>query len=322
MSTKKNILILLEKNRSRFVSGEEIAKQLRISRSAVWKAVKELEKDGYAVKAVTNKGYTLCGDNILSAEGIYPFLPAAFNGKIHVYENLESTNKTAKEMALAGAAHGTAVMADCQSAGRGRYGRGFHSPAGDGIYMSIILHPSELWFGTLSLVTAYTAVAVCEAAEAVTDRKPAIKWVNDVFIDGKKVCGILTEAVTDFESGGVGWVVVGIGVNFTVPVGGYPDAIKDTAGALFGADAKPDVTRNRLAAEIIKRLVSPENRRNETKMLDEYRRRLFMLGQRITVQTDGGYRAVALDVDEAGRLVVRKDNGEIVTLSSGEIGIE
>jgi BirA family biotin operon repressor/biotin-[acetyl-CoA-carboxylase] ligase len=235
---------------------------------------------------------------------------------------LESTNKTAKELALSGVEHGTIIMADSQTAGKGRYGRSFFSPPGHGIYMSFILrHTPRHWDGIPTLVTSFAAVSVCEAIEATTGKAPQIKWVNDIFLDEKKICGILTEAVTDFESGCVQWIVVGIGVNFTAPGTGYPDEIKNTAGSVF-SESKPTVTKNRLAAEIVNRILNFENKCDNKTMLSEYKKRLMMLGQKVVVSGSGEpYEAVAVDIDDIGRLIVRKDNGEILPLASGEISI-
>ena len=323
MNTKKRILALLESKRGQNISGEHIAEQFNVSRNAVWKAIKELEKDGYRIKAVTNKGYCLCENNdILSVQGMLPFLSQEkIPDRIHVYLSLESTNKTAKEMAISGAEHGTVIVADCQTAGKGRYGRNFYSPPGHGIYMSFILHPAQLWFSTLTLVTSFAAVSVCEAIEAVSEKKPQIKWVNDIFLDEKKICGILTEAVMDFESGNAHWIVVGIGINFSTPIMNFPEDLRQTAGAVF-ADGNLAVTRNRLTGEIINRMMTPESQCSEKEMLDKYKKRLMMLGKNILITGAGqSYEATAVDIDDIGRLVVKKNDGKILSLSAGEISI-
>lgn len=322
MTTKEYVLSLLEGSRGRSVSGKQIAESLSISRSAVWKAVKELQKEGYKIEAATNKGYSLSSDSdILSAQGMLPYLlsPAMYD-KIFVHDILESTNKTAKEMAVFGAEHGTAVIAGSQSAGRGRFNRSFFSESDAGIYMSLVLRPSEVKLSSPTLVTVFAAVAVCEAIEAVSDLRPSIKWVNDIFLNGRKIAGILSEAVTDFESGSVQWIVVGIGINFAVPETDFPDDIKGIAGSLFAEGGAP-VGRNRLCAEIINRITGGEIC-DESELIGKYRDRLFMLGREITVIQGGeAYSATAVDINSSGRLVVKKPDGEIVTLSSGEISV-
>jgi BirA family biotin operon repressor/biotin-[acetyl-CoA-carboxylase] ligase len=259
----------------------------------------------------------------LSIQKMLPFLSdKSISGKIHIYASLESTNDAAKELAASGAKHGTVVIADYQSAGKGRYGRSFYSPPGYGIYISFILRQTpEQLDGIPTLVTASAAVSVCEAIETTTGKAPQIKWVNDIFLDGKKICGILTEAVTDFENKSTQWIVVGIGVNFTTPEAGYPEEIKDTAGSLFN-DSKPAITRNRLAAEIVNRILSFDNKYDNKTMLAEYRKRLMMLGQKVFVAGPGlSYEAVAIDISDDGHLIIEKENGETLSLASGEIRI-
>lgn len=325
MSTKNRILELLECNRGESISGERLAGLLGVSRNAVWKAINELKKDGYNIMAVTNKGYCLSDDNdIISAEGIKPFLSETakpFADNIHIFKTLESTNKTAKEMAVAGAEHGTVVISDSQEMGRGRYSRYFFSLSGCGLYMSIILRPEKIHFKNPTSVTAFTAVSVCEAIEKVSDRTPKIKWVNDVFIDGKKVCGILTEAVADFESGALEWIVLGIGINVCIKKVDFPLELQDIATSIFPDNSMHGI-RNKLSAEILNRILGVETFPGEEAVFKKYKARLMMLGKEITVfhnQTE--FKATAIDIDNEGHLVVKKDNGEIFTLYSGEIRI-
>lgn len=325
MSTKNRILELLEQQRGESISGEHLAGVLGISRNAVWKAIKELQKDGYNIVAVTNKGYCLSAENdIISIPGIKPFLSERsqfYANKIQVHKSLESTNKTAKEMAVAGAEHGTIIISDCQTMGRGRYSRKFFSPSGGGLYMSIVLRPEAMHFKNPTSVTAFAAVSVCEAIESISTKVPRIKWVNDIFIDGKKVCGILTEAVTDFESGGLDWVVLGIGINVHTRTEDFPCDLQSIATSIY-PDEKMSGVRNRLSAEIINRILGFETLPSETEIFEKYKKRLMVLGKKITViQNQVEYKATAIDVDSVGHLVVKNESGERITLSSGEIRI-
>jgi BirA family biotin operon repressor/biotin-[acetyl-CoA-carboxylase] ligase len=188
--------------------------------------------------------------------------------------------------------------------------------------MSFILHPSPRhWDGIPTLVTAFAAVSVCEAIEMTTGKTPQIKWVNDIFLDGKKICGISAEAITDFESGTMQWIVLGIGINFTTPKTGYPEEIKKIAGSVF-SESRPTITRNELAAEVVNRILNFENKFDNSSMLAEYRKRLIMLGKKVVVSGSGEpYEAVAVDIDDIGRLIVKKDNGETLSLASGEISV-
>ena len=324
MSTKHRILELLEQNRGDSISGERLAGILNVSRNAVWKAVKELEKEGYSIEAVTNKGYRLSDRNdIVSIQGIRPFLSPQsklYAENIKIYKTLESTNKTAKEMAVAGAEHGTVIIADSQTKGRGRYSRSYFSPSG-GLYMSIILRPEVLNFENPTSVTAFAAVAVCEAIESISEKTPKIKWVNDVLIDEKKVCGILTEAVTDFESGSLDWIVLGIGINVYIKTEDFPDDLQTSATSIF-PNEKMFGVRNKLSAEIINRILGYDITPREAEIFRKYKNRLAMLGNQVTViQNKNEYKAAVIDIDAAGHLVVKNENGEIITVSSGEIRV-
>ena len=201
MTVKSSLLEMLEKNKGEVLSGESIAGELGCTRAAVWKAVKSLREEGYHIEAGPNKGYMLAKDtNRLSQEGIRLFLDDP-KVKIDIYDELESTNQTAKKEAMMGeAGHGAFVIARSQTAGRGRRGREFYSPADTGLYMSVILKPQGTIHDSL-LITTAAAVAVYRAVAQLCGIQLDIKWVNDLFYKGKKVCGILTEAVTDFESG-------------------------------------------------------------------------------------------------------------------------
>ena len=346
-STKNRLLALLEESRGH-ISGEFIAGELKVSRTAVWKAVNELRKDGYKITATTRNGYRFAANNdILSEVGIRACLrkgevlgseaPVAWASsptlggrpapltppfRVHFYDETESTNVLAKQAAIAGAGHFYIILADHQTGGRGRYGKKFFSPPGCGIYMSFVLRPTEVWLKeTPTLVTPFAAVAVCEAIETVCGKKPKIKWVNDIFLDGKKICGISNEAGTDFVSGEISWIVTGIGVNFRTPEGGFPDEICEIAGAIFGKK-RAGVTRNRLAAEIIKNMSKLQD---PVDFLEKYRARMMFLGEKIKIHnTANAYEfttATALDIDDTGRLVVQRENGEIFSLSSGEVSV-
>ena len=262
-----------------------------------------------------------CDDSdAISVQGMAPFLlDKGLADRIFVHPVLESTNKTAKQMAMSDAAHGTIIIADSQTAGRGRRGRSFFSPRSRGIYMSLILHPAKLKLDMPTLITSFAAVAVCEAVEVISAKKPRIKWVNDIFLEGKKICGILTEAVQGYETGSAQWIVVGIGINFSTGAADFPEDLRQIAGAVF-LDEKPACTRNRLVAEIANRMLAgPYDR---ARMLAEYKKRVMMLGERIVViGAAKTYEAVAVDIDEAGCLIVKKDDGQVALLSSGEISI-
>jgi len=252
----------------------------------------------------------------LSGEKIKNALkPEYKNIKILVFDSIDSTNNEAKRLISAGENSVFAVISESQTAGRGRQNRSFYSPGETGIYMTVVLKP-DLPVGKAVKITVAAAVAVCETIEKLTDKKPEIKWVNDIFVGGKKVCGILTEAVPH-SNGGNPSVVTGIGIN--VSTESFPDEIKSVAGSL---NAK-DVDRNILIADIINRLLSfSENLENE-RITDSYRSRSFVLGRKISFEQNAqSFTAEAIGIDENCGLIVKLADGTLKTLTSGEISIK
>lgn len=247
--------------------------------------------------------------DILSADAIKSYLPADFFGDIVVKEITDSTNTDAARIAK-DAPHGTVVIADAQTAGRGRLGKSFFAPKG-GIYMSVILKLG-LAFSDAVLVTTAASVSVCKAIEAVSDVQPQIKWVNDILLDGKKICGISCEAVSSCEM--IDSVILGIGVNFSAQE--FPEELRDTAGVLF---EKPTVSRNQLIAEILKNILSDTKDLSSRNFIDEYRKRSAVLGKSIRyLENNVWSNAEAVGIDENGGLIIL-ENEKRKTLVSGEI---
>jgi BirA family biotin operon repressor/biotin-[acetyl-CoA-carboxylase] ligase len=322
VTTKRLVLEILEQNRDKGVSGEYIAELLNISRNMIWRAVRDLRADGYVIEAGIKTGYRLTGENdIISVEGMKPFLSSpGLSENITVYSEIDSTNREAKARAINKAAHGTVIVSDCQVCGKGRRNREFFSPPGSGLYMSFVLHSEVLRFTNPTAVTAYAALCVCEAIENACKLKPSIKWVNDIFFNGKKIGGILTEAITVFENGSIGEIILGIGINISTKPQNFPESIRASAGSLY-PNGVPLITRNCLSAEIINRILVPAAPK-EAELFAQYKKRLFMLGSDIEViQGEEKYEAEALDIDANGYLVVRTGDGEIKKLSSEEISI-
>lgn len=322
MSLCESVLQILDRRRGERVSGEELGCELGVSRAAVWKAVRELRRDGVRIDAAPHGGYMLSPDaDILTAEKITTRLKgSAASLDVRLYRTLESTNATARLAAEEGEQGPILFIAEEQTKGRGRETRRFHSPAGGGIYMSILLRPKLSPADTLCLTTA-AAVAVAEAIERVSGKRAGIKWVNDVFIDRRKVCGILTEASLSIESGSVDYAVVGIGINASPPKGGFDPEIRAIAGAV--SDEETADLRARLAAEVINIFYTLTDRLADREFFDEYRSRLFFLGESVTVlRGEERYSATAIDIDRDFRLIVRRDDGREEALSSGEISIK
>lgn len=321
MTVQDHLRELLESNKDVFFSGEEIAKKLGVSRNAVWKAVKALQSGGYPIDAVPNRGYCLSSSSdVLSESGIRQYLRGeAQSLGLKVYDSVSSTNLVLRELANSGAPEGTVVVAVSQTGGRGRKGRSFYSPAGTGVYVSILLKP-DIAAEDATFITTTAAVAVCDAVETVSDRKAAIKWVNDVLIDGKKICGILTEASLSMESGRIEYAVLGTGVNVYTPKNGFPEGLRDIATSVFDRP-QPDA-KNRLIAEYLSSFLPRYRNLGGSATVEEYRRRSFVVGRTVTVLSGGSETpAKVLGVDERCRLLVEYADGTQAALSSGEISI-
>ena len=320
MGTKEQLLRLLEDNRERHVSGAAMAKAIGVSRNAVWKAVKALRAEGYAIDAVTNRGYALSQENdLLSPQGIERFLPDSHAFAVTVRKRVDSTNAEARRRALEGAAEGTVVVAEEQTAGKGRPGKTFFSPAATGLYLSIVLRPT-LAADRGQFITCAAAVACAQAIEQVTGAESLIKWVNDIYCDGRKVAGILTEGVVDMESGRFEHAVLGIGVNVKPPTDGFPHDIADVAGAVLGDHT--GAIRCELAAAILARFWSLYQHMDDPKLHDEYRRRCFLLGQPLIVRQGASrVRARAVDLTPDFKLVIELPDKSRRELPYGEVTI-
>lgn len=323
MTTKEKLLALLEDSKGTFFSGEEIARTLQVSRAAVWKAVNALREDGYTIDAVTNKGYRLSPDSdILSPQGIRRFLKPEYRDlNLTVLPTAPSTNALVREKANQGCPEGCVIIACEQTAGRGRYGRQFFSPADTGVYLSLLLRPTAYSPQQATCLTAAAAAAMCQAIEAVTGQHPGIKWVNDIFLHGKKVCGILTEAAVGLETGTLNYMVLGAGINVYLPTDGFPEEIQSTAGALL--EHSTSEAKNRLVGEFLNRFWEFYTHPERKEYLEDYRARSLAIGQNVTVLSAGQkVSAYAYGIDDDFRLLVRYENGETEALSYGEIRIQ
>ncbi len=254
---------------------------------------------------------------MLTKETVLPYLHTK-GLSLTVKESVSSTNRLLKELAQQGAPEGSVMIASSQTEGRGRLGRTFFSPEGTGLYMSVLLRPCISPGEALSITTA-AAVAVCRAIERVSSRVARIKWVNDIFCDDKKVCGILTEAAIEPETGGLSYAVLGIGVNAFDPAGGFPEELRDIAASVFGVE-KGNIAP--LAAAILDEFFAEYAVLAEGRFIGEYRSRSLLCGRRVVVKAPTGDReATAVEVDEQCRLRVRYDDGREELLSSGEVSI-
>ena len=311
--------MLLADNIGESISGEDLATRLGVSRAAVWKAIDALREEGHAIEAATNRGYRLMPDSgVLCRETVLPYL----NSQVDLITPREvgSTNTLLREMALNGAPHGTVALTDRQSAGKGRRGRSFLSPEG-GIYLSLLLRPNLSASEGVRLTIA-ACVGVCRAIQDVCGLYGSIKWVNDIFINGKKVCGILTEGAASLESGMLDYAVVGVGVNYLYPKAGFGKELEDIAGSLYGMGEQPPVPRGRMAAALIDSLVEAIAHPEDESIMEEYRKRSLIPGKRVLVlRGDSERQALAEEVLSDGSLRVRYDDCSTEDLISGEVSI-
>lgn len=317
MGVKEHVLEILEQRRGEAVSGEELAASIKVSRASVWKAVNALRSQGYKIAGVTNRGYCLMGENnLISREGISAHLQDEKKYQIHVYDTVDSTNTRAKQLAAEGCPSDTIVIANKQTAGKGRLGRNFYSPPDSGLYLSYVLR-TNLRAEDAVLITTAVSVAAARAIQNLTGQEVKIKWVNDLYYKEKKICGILTEAISDFESGCIEAVVIGIGINLSTEQ--FPDGIRQTAGSLE-IDMR-QISRNMLAAAVITEVSGLEKMICNRSFLDEYRERSMVIGQRVSIVQQEGRIVEVLDIDQNGGLIVKDAEGNREVLRSGEISI-
>jgi BirA family biotin operon repressor/biotin-[acetyl-CoA-carboxylase] ligase len=320
MSVKSEVLHILEQYKGKSISGQELAEKLGVSRTAIWKSINSLKEEGYLIHGVSNKGYSLSSSSdVLSSEGVRTFLKNEYKDiPITVYKTIGSTNTEAKLLSTQSAQHGTVILSEEQTQGRGRMGRDFYSPAESGIYMSIILKPN-INIADSVLITTAAAVAVCLAIDKFTNQESKIKWVNDIYINDRKICGILTEAVTDIESGTINSVIVGIGLNVKTEL--FPTEIKEIAGSIFSSNDDTFI-RNQLSAEIINNAISMCGKLEDRTFLEIYKDRSMIIGEKIRYLKNGQwFDGYAQDIDEYGGLIVFHDDGHKEVLHSGEITV-
>lgn len=317
MTIKEQVLNMLEARKGSFISGEETAEKLHVSRNAVWKAINSLKADGHVITAVTNKGYCLSNEsNIFTAQSVYANLSPELREKlsVSVVPIVGSTNTELKALAEKGGADGTVLIALTQTAGRGRLGRSFYSPKDTGLYMSVLLRPEFSASEALN-ITACAAVAAAKAIDKAAGVNSQIKWVNDIYIGGKKVCGILTEASIDFESGGLNYAVLGIGINLNTA--DFPAELQNVAASV--SDGKADL-RPLVSAEFLNIFFEYYKNLTARDFLAEYRSRSMLTGKEISfVRGSETFCGTVLGIDDDMRLLVRLENGEETAFSSGEV---
>ena len=329
-SVKEKVLHILHEHRGTYYSGQELAEELQVSRTAVWKAINGLREEGYHISGSTKLGYTMdVTTDILSSDAILNGLTQEANAfyQLQCLTTVDSTNNAVREQGVQGAAEGLCVIAEEQTAGRGRKGRAFYSPDATGLYLSILLRPS-LSFQDATLITTAAAVAGAKACEAANDMLSSgdvqIKWVNDLFLHGKKISGILTEAFLSMETGELDYAIMGIGFNLCPPKDGWPEAISHVAGSLFDKEC-PSGTRNIMASTFLNEFYKIYDLLPDVRYMKEYRSRQLAMGKEVYLLSadSTSVQAKVLDIDDRGQLVVRlAGSSEMTTVNSGEISIK
>lgn len=309
---------------SGYISGEEMSRALGVTRAAVWKEIEALRQAGWPIESSTRKGYRLAGPPpALSA----PYISAQldknnlFAGKVIVQPLVDSTNTRLKAMAAAGAPTGTALLAEEQSGGRGTHGRSFQSPKGDGLYLSVLLRPRLTRLQDLLTLTGWVGVAAREAVERSSGAPVDIKWLNDLYLNGKKLCGILTELSFLGESGEPDYVVAGMGVNMSQTADTFrAQGLEDIATSL-AMEGYP-VERNHLAVCLLEALdkLSREFPAKRADYLERYREHCVTLGRRVSFDGEGTLQTgTVTGVDDSFALLVDGDDGKEHAVSSGTV---
>ena len=316
----KTVLSILENHQGKYISGQKIGDLLHMTRANVWKEIEKLRKQGYQIDSVRNKGYCLISDNNnLSISMIQSVLNKNTVSQIEILEAIDSTNNYAKKIAQDSNVTNYCIITDYQSSGRGRKGRSFYSPNKNGIYMSLVLRP-QLKLQDAQLITIIAALAIVDALESCFGIKADIKWLNDIYLNGKKLAGILTEGEIVLENSTYRYLVVGIGINIFTDKN-LPTELKNIYTAL---DQVIDGTiqRDILIASIINHFYDYyeklETRKTQT--IRQYKKHCFILGQEITVNDDCE-KFLAVDISPEGHLMIKDKNGALKALNSGEISI-
>lgn len=305
-----------------YISGQELCGKFNVSRTAVWKVIKQLEAEGYEIEAVRNRGYRLrTSGDILSAAELLSGMKGKWAGRnILYFDEVDSTNTAAKRAAEDGAAHGTLTVAERQTGGKGRRGRSWESPRGTGIWMSLILRP-KMPPVHASMLTLTAALAVADGIESQTGCGAWIKWPNDIVINGKKICGILTEMSADPDC--INYVVVGMGINVNTEE--FPEGIRETASSIYLENGKK-LKRSALVSAVMEAFEARYETFMETAdmsgLMETYNRRLANCGRSVRVLAPSGeYSGTALGIDRGGELLVKTEDGNVQRVISGEVSV-
>lgn len=322
--TRDRVLALLKESGDSYCSGAKMSQVLGLSRAAVWKAVEGLRQEGYDISSVPNRGYRLerSPDRLSAGELAGALDGCTIGGNLICLDSVDSTNNYVKKLADEGAPHGTVVLCDQQTGGRGRRGNSFVSPAGKGLYLSVLLRPELPPMDVIDL-TAWIAVAVCDAVEKVIGERPGIKWTNDIILHKKKLCGILTELSLEGESGALSYVVAGIGINVSQSAEDFGAEVSQVAISLEQALGRT-IRRADLAAAVIRALdrLDRDFPAKKAEYLERYRADCLTTGHEVRLIQKGETRtAFAESIDDDFALVVRWSDGTRETVTAGDVSV-
>lgn len=328
MKTDKSDILTLLRNSKDYVSGQQLCDQFGVSRTAVWKVINQLKEEGYEIESVPRKGYRLVETpkDILSKSEIASRLHTKWAGrKLYYFESTGSTNTDAKRLAEEGEPHGTTIVANMQTAGKGRRGRTWQSPAGANTYFTILLKPT-FSPDKASMLTLVMALSVAEAIEEITGLKADIKWPNDIVVHKKKVVGMLTEMSTTPEMDEIQYVVIGVGtnVNYDSPED-FPEELRPTATSLR-MEAGHLINRAALTERMLARFEVNYEKFEETLdlsgLMDSYEKHLINVGAQVRVLDPAGeYTGISRGINAVGELLVEKENGETINVYAGEVSV-
>lgn len=319
---KRRLLEFLKENKGEFVSGEEIASELGVSRTSIWKIIKQMKEEGYKIDSAPRKGYKLILDeDIINAQELNLELDGSmYHNKIHYFEKIGSTSTYAKELANKNCECGSLIISELQIDGRGRLGRNWESPKGSGIWMSLVLRP-DLAPTKASKITQITAAAVVIAVNKIYNLDAKIKWPNDIVVDGKKICGILTEMNAELNN--INYVVVGIGVNVNTEE--FPNELIEKATSISKLTLKKS-NRIPLIGQILKTFEELY-----TGYLDGYdfenileinKKYSATIGKDVVVRRRNDIvKGFAYDLNKEGELLIRKEDDQIETVYYGEVSV-
>lgn len=320
---KDKVLNLLKKNHNLFISGETISDNLGVSRAAIWKYIKKLKEDGYVIESMSKNGYKLISSpDILTQNEIDELLSTKYIGRniIH-FDSIDSTNIKAKELASTGESNGTTVISEEQTSGRGRFGRNWHSPKYKGIWMSIILTP-DIDPLNASNITLIAAAAVFKALKSL-GIQTQIKWPNDIILNNKKLCGILTEMNSELNK--INYIIIGIGVNVNTSVKDFLSEINSKATSLK-VETGQNFSRQKLTSEILNFFEILYEEYIDKNCLDSTiqicKENSILIGKEIQLHIKGELiDAKVIDISEDGLLIVKYKNGRTQKIISGEVSM-